>query len=149
MRPTGGRGPGAVHFLPRYAQEVGGRQVVVDDDEDGGLRSVLVGGLGGGVVAQVRGNAGGPRDEPHGAALPLQEEGPGHVVAGQSPEGVGVDGAQLAPVAEIAAGRSSSGSRRRLEHRVDVALLLATARVQGGEGVAETQDVGAAVRLAA
>ena len=49
----GKSGPRPVHLLPRHAQEVGGRDVVVEDDQDGGLRAVVVGGAVGGVVDEA------------------------------------------------------------------------------------------------
>ena len=83
-----GRGhPRPAHLFDRHAQEVGGRDVVVENDQDGGLRAVVVGGAMGVVVAQVRGQPRRHRDGAHGAALPLQEEGPCVPALAQDAEG--------------------------------------------------------------
>ena len=57
-----------------------------------------------------RGDAGGHRHRSHGSALPLQEEGPGVISPSQDAEGVGMNGAHSAVMAEVP--RSSS---RRVE----------------------------------
>ena len=94
--------PGAIQFAPSDAQEVDGRNLVLEHDEDGGARAVVVGRSLRGVVAEVRGEAGGHRDGTDGAALPLEEERPRRVAASEDAERVGVDGAEAPVVAEVA-----------------------------------------------
>ena len=68
---------GAFHLPLRQAQEMAGGDVVVEDHQDVGADSLVVGGPGSEVVAQVGGQALGHGGGSDGAALPLQEEGPG------------------------------------------------------------------------
>ena len=103
----------ASHPLPRHPQEVDGGDVVAEDDEDGGPCAVVVVGPGGGVVAQVGSEPGRHGRWAHGAALPLQEEGPRRGVPAQDAEGVGVDGAQLFPMAEVPGGPHGRVELRR------------------------------------
>ena len=56
-RPTGDRHAGPRCLPPGYFQEVGGGDVVVEDDQDGGPDPVVVGGPVRRVVAQVGGEA--------------------------------------------------------------------------------------------
>ena len=73
----------------------------MEDDEDDGLSAVVVGGLAGGVVAQIWSESLRHGGRPHGTALPLQEEWPRRRASAQDAEGVGVDGAQPVLMAEV------------------------------------------------
>ena len=132
-------GPRPHHLLKRHAQEVGGRQVFVEDDQDGGACAVVVGGSMGGVVAQVGREPGGHRAGAHGAALPLQEEGPGRLAPAQHAEGVGVDRAHPAEVPEVA-GRSDG--------RVELVDLPAQVAGLGRQGRYEAVDGGGVLHVA-
>ena len=83
---------------------MGGCGLVLEDDQDVGADAVVVDGPVRCVVAQVRCEALGHRHRPHGAALPLQKEGPGDAVLAQHAEGVGVDGAAAVAVPEVPGG---------------------------------------------
>ena len=102
--PQGDRDPLGPHLLPRHAQEVGLGDLVVEDDQDGGPCSVVVDGPVRRVVAQIGREAVRHGGGPHGAALPLQEEGPLGPALAQDAEGVGVDGAHPVVVPEVAGG---------------------------------------------
>ena len=102
--PQGNVDPGLAHLGLRLPQEAVGGHLVLEDHQDLGREAVVVGGPAGGVVAQVGGQADGHGAGPHGAALPLQEEGPGHGAAPQQAEGVGVDRARTALETEVAGG---------------------------------------------
>ena len=93
---------GARHLVLRHAQEVGLRDLVLEYDQDDGLHAVVVSGPLGGVVAQVGREPRRHGRRPHGPALPLEEEGRGGCSVAQYAAGVGVDGAQLSAVAEVA-----------------------------------------------
>ena len=93
--------PRPLHLVARHSQEVGLCDLVLEYDEDCGLRAVIVGGPMRGVVAQVGRDASGHRNGSHGPALPLQEEGPGVVAPSQDAEGVGVDRADFVLMSEV------------------------------------------------
>ena len=100
--PQGDPHPGAFHLVFGQRQEVvGGDAVVAKTSRTAGGSAVVVGGPGGGVVAQVGGQADRHGSGPDGAALPLQEEGPGDGATAQQAEGVGMDRARPSPVAEM------------------------------------------------
>ena len=116
---------GARHLAVCDAQEVDCGEVVVEDDEDGGLRSVVFDGTGGGEVAEVGCKAGGHGDGSDGAALPLQEKGPHGIAPPQDAECVWLDGVEFPPVAEVAGGPA---------RRVELDGLHPVARTAGRRG---------------
>ena len=142
--PQGHLDAGALHLGFRDAQEVRGRQFLLEDDEDSGLDAVVVGGTVGVEVTEVGGEPGGHRCGADGAALPLEEEGPDAAFVAQEAEGVGVDRARAARTGGQAAVSEVPG---RAVGRVELHHLPVPGAGLAGEGGDEGVDGGGVVQV--